>query len=185
MAMIDELVHIIKPRKVLVLAIDGVTPRAKLCQQRARRFRSMRDRQMMISDLMKEGELEEDDTLADSNMITAGSWFMTEVSKQIKYFLDMKLNTDPLYQPLKIVYSDAGVPGEGEHKIMDYLRSFRSDPNYEPNTRHCIYGADADLIMLSLATHETHFVILREKVEVRKKKAGKVERTKMIVTQDF
>ena len=131
---------------------------------------------------MKEGELDEDDTLADSNMITAGSWFMTEVSRQIKYFLDMKINTDPLYQPLKIVYSDAGVPGEGEHKIMDYLRSFRSGPDYQPNTRHCIYGADADLIMLSLATHETHFVLLREKVEVRKKKAGKVERTKMIVT---
>lgn len=159
--MIDELVHIIKPRKVLVLAIDGVTPRAKLCQQRARRFRAMRDRQAMITNLLKEGELDEDDTLADSNMITAGSWFMTEVSKQIKYFLDLKMNTDPLYQPLKIIYSDAGVPGEGEHKIMDFLRTFRSDPAYEPNTRHCIYGADADLIMLSLATHEPHFVILR------------------------
>ncbi len=185
MGMIDELVHIIKPRKVLVLAIDGVTPRAKLCQQRARRFRAMRDRQAMIATLQETGELEENDTLADSNMITAGSWFMTEVSRQIKSFLALKMNIDPVYQHLEVVLSDAGVPGEGEHKIMDYLRSFRARAQYLPNTRHCIYGADADLIMLSLASHEPNFVILREKVEVRKQKVGKIERTKLVMTQGF
>jgi 5'-3' exoribonuclease 1 len=160
--------QIVKPRVSVYMAIDGVAPRAKLNQQRSRRFRSAKDMAEATKDLPKErdesGNIMKPD-LFDSNCITPGTEFMARVSETIKYFIRKKIKEDPIWRDLNIIFSGHELPGEGEHKIMEHIRMMRNEPGYQPNTRHCIYGQDADLIMLGLVTHEPHFTILREVVD--------------------
>lgn len=85
-----------------------------------------------------------------------------QVDRHLQYFIAKKMKEDPLWRNLRIEYSGHAVPGEGEHKIMQWIRDARASPSYEANIRHCMYGQDADLIMLALATHEPHFTLLRE-----------------------
>ena len=45
------------------------------------------------------------------------------------------------------IYSGSDTPGEGEHKIFEYIRA---GATYHKDTTTLIYGLDADLIMLCL-----------------------------------
>ena len=172
----ERVVNMVRPRRLLMMAIDGVAPRAKMNQQRSRRFRAAKEarekheeKEAALAEWRAKGLPVTDDALEskkawDSNAITPGTPFMDLLAASLRFWVAQKINTDPGWKDVQVIISDASVPGEGEHKIMEHIRRQRSHPEHDPNTKHVIYGLDADLIMLSLATHEPHFKVLREDV---------------------
>lgn len=108
----------------------------------------------------------EEDTF-DPNCITPGTAFMTELTAGLVHFTQRMVDSHPLWQGLKVIVSGADVPGEGEHKILEFLRCKKAASMLAGSApakplKHCIYGLDADLVLLGLATHEPHVVLLRE-----------------------
>uniref|UniRef100_A0A8V5HES0 5'-3' exoribonuclease 1 n=1 Tax=Melopsittacus undulatus TaxID=13146 RepID=A0A8V5HES0_MELUD len=168
---LEVLFRIIKPRKVFFMAVDGVAPRAKMNQQRGRRFRSAKEAEDKIKKALEKGETLPTEARFDSNCITPGTEFMARLHEHLKYFVNMKISTDKSWQGVTVYLSGHETPGEGEHKIMEFIRSEKAKPHHDPNTRHCLYGLDADLIMLGLTSHEAHFALLREEVRFAGKKS--------------
>lgn len=173
---IDRIISIVQPNKTLYMAIDGVAPRAKMNQQRSRRYRTALDveekaqrtasiKNQWAADGIKFDDKNTGESTFDSNVITPGTMFMHNLAKALQLYIIERIHNEPRWARLQVIFSDAFVPGEGEHKILDFIRSQRAQEGYDPNTSHCIYGADADLIMLGLSTHEPHFYVLRESLE--------------------
>jgi len=172
---ITRLFNIIRPKKLLYMAVDGCAPRAKMNQQRSRRFRAANEAREAREQAESHGEVITG-TQFDSNCITPGTEFMSKLTEHLRFFVCMKIQEDPLWQDVTVVLSGPDEPGEGEHKIMDYIRTSKAQPGYAANLRHCLYGLDADLIMLALASHEPHFALLREEVVFGKRVTEDVEK---------
>eukprot|EP01032_Pedospumella_encystans_P014743 gene14743-16908_t len=162
---INRIMDLVRPQNLIYIAVDGVAPRAKLNQQRARRFRSSHDR---LQALRNSGASAA--TAFDSNCITPGTEFMARLTEALRAFIAQMLRTQATWHGLKVHFSGSEVPGEGEHKIVSFIRSERLKEHHQPNLRHCILGADADMIMLALATHEPYFLVLRDVLDFKRSK---------------
>jgi 5'-3' exonuclease len=119
-----KIVRKIEPENGVYLAVDGVVPMAKVKQQRMRRFRSAGTGTGTGSGFSR-------------NAITPGTEFMSNLGKRLR-----KMAADHRDINWKLSLADEG--GEGEHKVLNFIRGMPSPDNI------IIYGLDADLIVLSL-----------------------------------
>lgn len=138
----------VKPSERLCLAVDGLAPLAKLNQQRGRRLRAaMARNEGRVNQTLTPGE-----ALFDaSGAFTPG----TDVMRRLNTFLRGFIQKAQNLLPPTVVYCSHLTRGEGEHKLMAYIRD-----KIPVNESVVVVGADADLIMLGL--HVDHpFYILR------------------------
>lgn len=172
-------------------------------QQRSRRFRAARDNKIKqelekerIEQALKNGLITEEEANTsriinenkrnfDSNCITPGTEFMDKVANALRWYAYERMNNCPAWKNLQVIISDASVPGEGEHKIIEFIRKQKELPMYDPNTSHVLYGLDADLIMLGISTHEPNFTILREYVSDRNSDFDMMEYDKKHIPYQF
>ena len=142
-AKIEYYISIVEPQKTVIIAFDGVAPVAKLEQQRQRRYKSAYQNEISRQ-IFKKTASDPWNTAA----ITPGTVFMSELNTMIsEYFSKDKYLKEPLKDLLNILVSGSNKPGEGEHKLFDYIRV---NPEKHASESTVIYGLDADLIMLSI-----------------------------------
>ena len=130
---IEECISLTNVQKLVYIAIDGPAPRTKMEQQRQRRLKSSQEKKLW-----------------DTNQITPGTPFMDTLSRYLhQRCKELKVNW---------IISDSNEPGEGEHKIMNFMDTLPED------SINIVYGLDADLIMLSMIRKQKVY-LLRERTE--------------------
>jgi 5'-3' exonuclease len=122
-----SIITLLNAEKVFIM-IDGVAPMAKIKQQRERRYRSY---------FFKRASATESDVVWDTNYITPGTPFMNKLLDNLK----------SVFSSSNYFISGADEPGEGEHKMMQIIKKLQL---VDPSDKICIYGLDADLLMLSM-----------------------------------
>jgi 5'-3' exoribonuclease 2 len=160
---IREYISTISPSNVLYIAFDGVAPFAKMEQQRTRRYKTAFMSLLDLENVKYSGRVAEGiqgnsgersseefehspigkptTEKWNTSAITPGTHFMKSLSDQIKReFQQCHFETIKT-----VIVSTSEEPGEGEHKMYEYMRS-----NVRPDENVVVYGLDSDLIMLSI-----------------------------------
>ena len=165
---IIDMIEKVNPEYIYI-AIDGVAPIAKILQQRQRRHRYLYDTQIKLKydnlnekiDNITTDEIVRDDGITVSRIpissieLTPGTEYMERINERM-IELVKKIGEE---KKIKYVYSSYHVEGEGEHKILQYIRK-----NVKSEETIVIYGLDADLLFLALSLGiENNLYIMREK----------------------
>ncbi len=168
---IDKLIKYVKPKKGVYIAIDGPVCAAKMKQQRHRRFRSVHDK--ILFDKIKKKHNKEIKYYWNNSAISPGTKFMNK--------LHLKLLDYCKQQIIKIIYSSANICGEGEHKLLNFIKE--NNKNNIINS-YLVYGLDADLIFLCLVTKLDNIFLLREEQHFDNSKSEKLNYISIKIMKD-
>jgi len=146
--------EVIKPRKTVYIAIDGVPPKAKMIQQRARRYKTVKE-QNFKKDLEKKYKITIPTLQWNKAAISPGTSFMVKLSKLIIQNIQQR-NFQAHNENLIIIFSDDTICGEGEAKLMPSIKRMKQDEV------SVVYSPDADLIVLTVMSGIKNIFILRE-----------------------
>lgn len=151
--------QVVNPSQLLFIAFDGVAPRAKINQSRDRRFRSGVEDIEFFERLVESLGIEDKEQF-QANSISPGTEFLFSLCQFLKGKIMELMEGE--WKGLQVLYSDCCVPGEGEHKIMDFLRYSQQIDLFHPTTTHCVYSPDADVILLTLTLDIQYVAIIKE-----------------------
>tara|TARA_Y200000002_G_C22673401_1_gene661049 strand:+ start:311 stop:2140 length:1830 start_codon:yes stop_codon:yes gene_type:complete len=156
----DLICNVVRPKKLTYIALDGPAPRAKMIQQRSRRFKAIMEKNF-LNDLKDKFKMNQSKESWDrSANISPGTEFMEKLSNRI--IKAMKEKTFQKHNSnMKIIFNNGNTPGEGEHKFLHLLRNMRTMES-KKNDKIYLYGRDADLIILAVCTHKFNIHIIRE-----------------------
>lgn len=147
--------EVIQPKKTVYIAIDGPPPRAKMVQQRARRYKTIKEQEFR-KEMERKYKVQIPSLPWNRSAISPGTAFMAKLSKTIIRNIQQK--TFQIHnQKLLVIFSDDSIPGEGEHKLLPSIRRLK-----DMNETSVIYSPDADLIVLSVMSGISNIYILRE-----------------------
>jgi 5'-3' exonuclease len=140
-----DMINKVKP-EFLYIGIDGVAPIGKILQQRQRRYRYLYDKSIKLnknsSTLVSEklNGIVEPIIPITSIELTPGTDYMERIHNNMINFM-----TQIEKQGIRTIYSSYHEEGEGEHKILQYIKK-----KLKPVDSVIIYGLDTDLLFLSL-----------------------------------
>jgi len=167
---IEKLIIHVNPSTLVYIAIDGVAPMAKIKHQRIRRFKSILDNSIK-EDIARKHNVEYIKPWNNS-AITPGTEFMEKLTKAIINYCNIKKQnniSNKAREPVQYIFSTANTPGEGEHKILQHIKSNISS---DKTISRIIYGLDADLLYLALASNASNIYLLREITEFQNIKSS-------------
>lgn len=156
---IKDLINNFNPSKLLYISFDGMAPFAKIIEQRKNIYEWAIDTTLIESYINSPfNKLN-----WDLNNITLGSIFSKKLNNTFDNFIKNSEFVKILKEKnpeLKVIFSGINESGEGEHKIINFIK------NQKSNNKKYIYSPDADIIILTMIQPNSNIFIIHDSLDV-------------------